>query len=94
MTKNFEDAYTRILNISNCRTQVELAEVLGIRQSSVSDAKRRGTVPAEWLLTLLHRFGANPDWILTGQDTQFLEFTEQQPESSASDDRISGTRKL
>lgn len=79
MTIQFESAYARILSIASCRTQVELAEVLGIRQSSVSDAKKRGTVPAEWMLTLLQRFGVNPNWVLTGKGTQFLEPTEKQP---------------
>lgn len=84
MATHFEDVYARILAVTNCQTQVELAEVLGIRQSSVSDAKRRGTVPAEWLITLLQLFGVNPDWILTGQAARFLEFTEKQPKRFAS----------
>lgn len=37
-----------------------LSAYLGIRQSSISDAKRRVVVPAAWLLTLLTREGVNP----------------------------------
>lgn len=34
----FTEIYERIKLAANCRTQVELAELLNIRQSSISDA--------------------------------------------------------
>ena len=42
---NFDEIFERIKIATNTRTQVELAEVLDIRQSSISDAKRRNSVP-------------------------------------------------
>ena len=42
----------RVFEAANCRTQEELAGLLGIRQSAVSDAKRRKSVPSEWLVCL------------------------------------------
>ena len=57
----------RIQAVTGCGTQRELGRFLGINQSAISDAKRRGTIPAEWLLTLLRGKGINPDWILTGK---------------------------
>ena len=71
-TPVFTAQYARLFEAAGCRTQVELAGVLGIRQSSVSDAKRRNTLPAEWLLRLLQRKGINPEWILSGQGARFL----------------------
>lgn len=62
----FDAALERIREITGKRTQVELAAVLNIRQSSISDAKRRRSIPAEWLVRLLRQYGTNPDWILTG----------------------------
>ena len=53
-------------------TQTELSASLGIRQCSISDAKRRMTGPAAWLLPLLTREGVNPTWILTGGGSKFL----------------------
>ena len=44
---------SRVFEAAECRTQMELADVLGIRQSSISDAKRRGVIPPEWLIKLL-----------------------------------------
>ena len=43
----FAEIYERIKLATNSRTQVELAEVLDIRQSSISDAKRRNSVPGD-----------------------------------------------
>ena len=57
---DFNDIYERMRIATGCRTQMELADVLEIRQSSISDAKRRVAVPAAWLLTLLTREGVNP----------------------------------
>ena len=69
---NFPEAYARIQEATGCRTQTELAAYLGIRQSSISDAKRRGSIPADWLLILLRRKGFNPDWMISGQGARFL----------------------
>lgn len=63
---------SRFFEAAECRTQVELADFLGIRQSSISDAKRRNAIPAEWLVTLLRRTWVNPSWVLTGQEPRYL----------------------
>ena len=56
----FDAAYARICEVCGMKTQTELSAYLGIRQSSISDAKRRMMIPAAWLLTLLTREGVNP----------------------------------
>lgn len=60
-------ALQRIYDAAECRTQAELAAFLGVSQPSISIAKKRGAIPAEWLLKVLRKKGINPDWILTGQ---------------------------
>ena len=62
----------RFLEAAHCRTQLELAAFLGVRQTFIADAKRRAFIPAEWLLTLLRLKGVNPEWVLTGQGPQYL----------------------
>ena len=62
----------RVFEAAGCRTQLELAAVLDIRQSSISDAKRRGAIPSDWLVKLLQQRGVNPDWILDGIGPKFL----------------------
>ncbi len=68
----FSEAYERIKFATNTRTQVELAEVLDIRQSSISDAKRRNSVPADWYMKLFEKFGLNPDWLKQGAGPMYL----------------------
>ena len=64
--------FSRVFEAAGCTTQNELAKVLQIRQSSISDAKKRGSVPADWLVKLLRLRGINPDWILLGTEPKFL----------------------
>lgn len=66
-------ALKRFFEAAGCRTQVELAEFLGIRQSSISDAKKRKSIPSDWLLTLWRKKSVNPDWILWEQGARSLQ---------------------
>ncbi len=78
----FDAAYARICKVCGMKTQTELSAFLGIRQSSISDAKRRMMIPAAWLLTLLTREGVNPAWILTGGGSKFLVPASLPPSAS------------
>ena len=73
---DYSSAMERIRAVTGCETQRELGRFLGINQSAISDAKRRGTIPAEWLLTLLRAKGINPAWILTGKGARRLRPAE------------------
>ena len=66
----------RVFEAAACRTQIELATFLGVRQSSISDAKRRGSIPPEWLVTLLLKQWINPAWVLTGKGSRYLQPAE------------------
>ena len=81
----------RVFAAAECRTQVELADFLGIRQSSISDAKKRQAIPAEWLVKLLRLKGISPEWIMAGlgpkrlgpandeEPTHVIYLTERRP---------------
>lgn len=69
---NFDEIFERIKLATRTRTQIELANVLDIRQSSISDAKRRNSVPSDWCMKLFERFGLNPDWIKKGTGPMYL----------------------
>lgn len=62
----FDAQFHRVFEAAECKTQVELAAVLGIKQALVSDAKRRRVVPTEWLVKLFKLKRINPEWIRTG----------------------------
>ena len=68
----YEAAMERIKVVTGTYTQVTMAEVLDVRQSSISDAKRRASIPPDWLLKLMRSHKVLPDWILTGQGPQYL----------------------
>lgn len=68
----FEDIYKRILFAANCQTQMELAGILEISQSSISDAKRRQSIPSDWLIKLYDKFGVNPDWLREKKEPMYL----------------------
>lgn len=68
----FDEVFERIQRATNRRTQVALAELLEIRQSSISDAKRRNSVPADWYMKLFEKFGLNPDWLKKGVGPMYL----------------------
>lgn len=70
--KWFDEALERIKKATGARTQVQLAEVLDVRQSSISDAKRRCSIPAEWFLKLYRSHGLAPDWLSEGTEPVYL----------------------
>jgi phage repressor protein C with HTH and peptisase S24 domain len=72
----FEEAMERIKKATGARTQVQLAEVLDVRQSSISDAKRRCSVPSDWFLKLYRSHGLNPNWLSDGHDPIYLNPTK------------------
>lgn len=76
---DFQAAYDRIQQFTDLHTQIELAELLEVRQSSISDAQRRKNIPVQWLFTLLEKQAINPAWIRTGEGPQYLAGSDGQP---------------
>lgn len=68
----FTEIYGRLLDATQTRTQVELADFLEIRQSSISDSKRRQSIPAEWHLKLLEKGRISPIWLKTGRGPRMM----------------------
>jgi SOS-response transcriptional repressor LexA len=68
----FEEVMERFKKATGTLTQVDLAAVLEIRQSSISDAKRRCSVPSGWFLKLYRSHGLNPNWLSDGQEPVHL----------------------
>ncbi len=64
--------FDRICEATGTRTQMELADILGIRQSSISDAKRRRSIPREWFLKIWEKTGISPEWLEKGSGSKYL----------------------
>lgn len=62
----FEAGFARLKTTLGFKNQKELADILEIRQSSISDAKRRDVIPADWAIKLLRKERINPHWIYVG----------------------------
>lgn len=74
----FEAQYKRVFDAAECRTQTQLADILEIRQSSISDSKKRKSIPSDWLVKLLERKRVNPEWVRTGVGPMRLGSTGDQ----------------
>ena len=75
---DFESQYRRVFEAAECRTQAELAAILNIRQSSISDAKKRKSIPADWRVKLFEKKRINPEWILYGEGAKYLIPADEQ----------------
>lgn len=62
----FDAVFTRISSALGIHSQIELSRVLSVKQSAISDAKRRNVFPRAWLLKLRDKNGLNPDWLAMG----------------------------
>ncbi|SBW07786.1 Bacteriophage CI repressor helix-turn-helix domain-containing protein [uncultured delta proteobacterium] len=77
--EQFEQAMARLADALGITTQSELAEKMGIRQSSVADAKKRGGIPDSWLLKMVCTYHINPLWIVHGAGSKFLVPQKKSP---------------
>ena len=77
----------RIYEAVGCHTQSELAAILGIRQSQVTDAIRRKQIPQDWLEKISYEWGVSPEWILLG------ELSKQVPQLKSKEKQPKRTRK-
>lgn len=70
---NFEDILKRIFEATGISSQTELASILGINRSAITQARNKNAVPDKWILRLYRVFGVNPNWIETGTGPVFLK---------------------
>ena len=62
----FGSFFDRVTAETDIHSQTELAAVLGINRSAITQAKKKGSIPAGWILGLSRKFGLNPDWLERG----------------------------
>lgn len=65
-------AVQRIQDVLKVNTQTAVAQRLGVSQSSVSCAVKSGTFPDSWKITLIMKYGVNPDWVITGRGNKYF----------------------
>ncbi len=70
------DILDRIRQACEIKTNTQLAEVLGISQTSVSKAKTKGHIPSDWIVAISHKYGISADWILYGTGPKKLSMRD------------------
>lgn len=65
-------AISRIMQAAGIKTQRELAILLEVPEQSISDYKKKDSLPASWLIRLCGSHQINPNWIQTGVGPTFV----------------------
>ena len=69
----FEAFLKRVYQATGVASQNELANVLGVNRSAITQARKKDTIPDKWILKLYRSFGLNPDWLDTGAGPNFVQ---------------------
>jgi len=72
---DFKEVFGRLESLG-ITTQRTLGESLGITQSAVSDAKKRGRFPRRWAEKLSKKFKISLDFLLSGEYKDQTQFPE------------------
>ena len=74
MTSSRFDAFLhRVFRTTQLTTQTELADVLQINRSAITQARKKDALPARWLLQLFRTYGLNPGWLESGTGEPFIK---------------------
>ena len=69
----FDAFLQRVFRTTEITNQTELADVLQINRSAITQARKKDTVPARWVLHLFRTYGLNPDWVESGAGDPYLK---------------------
>ena len=61
--RRFDIFFKRVADATGLRTLADLADLLQVNRSAVTQARKKDTIPATWLLHLYRQKGLNPDWL-------------------------------
>jgi len=70
--QGFEKFIQRVYEAAGIESQTDLARILGVNRSAVTQARKKGAIPDRWLLQLFRGYGLNPEWLETGMGSTFL----------------------
>lgn len=63
----FEGFFARAAQAAGLASQAELAALLGVHRSAVTQAKKKDAVPKAWVLAVSRRAGVDADWLEFGR---------------------------
>ena len=76
----FKDAFNRIRLETEIQNQEQLATFLGIKQASVSGAKKRGQFPRGWAEKVAKHYNLRYEWVMEGTDPKQIMSSVDQGE--------------
>lgn len=65
-TQSVDEILDRLKSFKNLKTDTQLAEVLGVKRTVVSNWRHRGNVPSKILLAFCEKEHINPGWLFAG----------------------------
>lgn len=83
---SFSSTLERLFLATKSKTDSALATALGITAQSVSQAKKKQQIPAQWFIDVANSYGVSVDWLISGRGTMIVENT---PNSEITFDYVS-----
>ncbi len=68
----FDSFLKRVFSATGIDSQTELANILRVNRSAITQARKKESVPANWILQLFRTYSLNPDWLETGNGETYL----------------------
>ncbi len=72
----FETFISRVKQATGISSLNKISADLGVHRSSITQARKRDSIPDKWILQLFRKHGLNPDWLEHGTGPQFLSSSE------------------
>ncbi len=73
MGTHFDTFFSRVSEAAGVATLSQLADLLQVNRSAVTQARKKGSVPAKWMLHLFKLRGLNPDWLDGGSGPAIIK---------------------
>ena len=70
---SFHSFYQRLINEGIITSQRELASLLGVKGSAISQAKRREVIPRSWIPEISKKMNLTPEWIKSGNGEKYFD---------------------
>ena len=67
---NYAETIDRIMFAAKSKTETDLAKALGVKPQSVSQAKKKGSIPAQWFVHIALHYGVSLDWLVSGREAE------------------------
>ncbi len=79
----FEGFIKRVYEATEIDSQLQLASVIGVNRSAITQARKKNSVPESWILRLYKTYGLNPEWLESGSGKVFLNAMDDHSEFSS-----------